>query len=301
MVSRFRIGLGICYSSEPISLSAESWENRAIIGECRLGFQMTESKPMYINGEWVKGEREALYNVYNPATGEIYCKIADAGRSDTRSAIQAAAAAQPEWAKLPHTKRAAYLLKAADILESRQNDLVNALVDEGGAWIGKGMFEVNYVAGLMRAAAASVYDVRGEIVPSEHGKVSMVVRQPLGVVSVISPWNFPLLLSSSNFVNALVLGNTIVLKPSEETPVSGGLLLAEILEEAGLPKGVFNVVTCSREHIQEVGDELVANAHVKAISFTGSTSIGRKIAAQAGSLLKKTCMGIGGQRCIAGA
>jgi aldehyde dehydrogenase (NAD+) len=125
-----------------------------------------------------------------------------------------------------------------------------------------------------------------------------VVREPLGVVSVISPWNFPLILSSRGFAVALAVGNAIVLKPSEETPIAGGLLIAEILEEAGVPKGVFNVVTCSRDNVAEVGDELVANPAVRGVSFTGSTAVGATIAARAGGLFKKCCVELGGKDAL---
>jgi aldehyde dehydrogenase (NAD+) len=138
----------------------------------------------------------------------------------------------------------------------------------------------------------------GEILPSDHGKVSMVVRQPLGVVSVISPWNFPLLLSTRGLAFALAVGNTVVLKPSEETPVSGGLLIAELFAEAELPPGVFNVVTCSRENVEEVGDELVTNPQVGGISFTGSTAVGRQVASKAGQMLKKACVELGGKDAL---
>jgi len=251
---------------------------------------------MFINGEWISNGSTFVDS--NPASGEVWAEIPDATREDAKKAIEAAAAAQAEWAAMPHPQRAAYLLKAADILEKRQMDFVNALIDEGGAWIGKGMFETGYVPGIFRAAAASVYQTAGEILPSDHGKVSMVVREPLGVVTVISPWNFPLLLSSRGFAVALAVGNTVVLKPSEETPVSGGLLIAELFEEAELPPGVFNVVTCSRENVAEVGDELISNPHVSGISFTGSTAVGRQVAAKAGELLKKTCVELGGKDAL---
>jgi len=190
------------------------------------------------------------------------------------------------------------MTKVADLIEARQMDLVAAICAEGGAWFGKGMFETAYAQSIYRAAAAAAYQVEGEILPSDHGKISMAVRQPLGVVSVISPWNFPLLLSSRGLAFAVAIGNAVVLKPSEETPVSGGLLLAEIFAEAGVPAGVLNVVTCSRDNVTEVGDELIANRHVKAISFTGSTAVGQKIAAQAGSLLKTACIEAGGKDAL---
>jgi acyl-CoA reductase-like NAD-dependent aldehyde dehydrogenase len=251
---------------------------------------------MYINGEWVS--TGSTFADFNPASGESWAEISDGNRDDAKKAIEAAAAAQPAWAAMPHPLRASYLLKAADILEKRQMDFVNALIDEGGGWIGKGMFEAGYTPGIFRAAAAAVYQMTGEILPSDHGKVSMVVRQPLGVVTVISPWNFPLLLSSRGLAVALAVGNAVVLKPSEETPVSGGLLIAELFEEAELPPGVFNVVTCSRESVAEVGDELITHPQVAGISFTGSTAVGRRVAAKAGEMLKKVCLELGGKDAL---
>src|SRR5262249_60414120 len=160
---------------------------------------------------------------------------------------------------------AGLLARAEAGAAGRAKGCQEALVDEGGSWIGKTMFETGHSIGVHRAAAAAAYQVTGEILPSDHGKLSLVVREPLGVVSVISPWNFPLILSSRGFATALAVGNAVVLKPSEETPVSGGLLIAEVLEEAGIPKGVFNVVTCSRDSVKDVGDELISNSLVRGI------------------------------------
>jgi aldehyde dehydrogenase (NAD+) len=256
------------------------------------------NRNLFINGQWVTAANSAQFPVYNPSTGEVWSEVADASRADAAAAIAAAEAAQPAWAALAHSQRARLLSKAADVLESRTKDFQDALIDEGGAWIGKTMFETGYSVGVYRAAAAAAYQVTGEILPSDHGKLSLVVREPLGVVSVISPWNFPLILSSRGFATALAVGNSIVLKPSEETPVSGGLLIAEVLEEAGFPKGVFNVVTCSRDHVAEVGDELIANPSVRGVSFTGSTAVGTQVAAKAGGLLKKCCVELGGKDAL---
>ena len=126
----------------------------------------------------------------------------------------------------------------------------------------------------------------------------MAVRRPIGVISVISPWNFPCILTARGMAFALAAGNTVVLKPSEETPYTGGLLWAEIFEEAGVPGGVLNVVTCSRENVAEVGTELVENPLVKGVSFTGSTPVGREIAARAGAHLKKCCVELGGKDAL---
>lgn len=249
----------------------------------------------YINGQWVEGV--GTFNNYNPATGEVVGVISDADRGIAQQAIEAAAAAFPAWAALDHVKRAKYLNKMADILEARRQDFVDVLIDEGGYWVGKAMFETGYSPGNFRAAAAAAYQVKGEILPSDHGKVNMIVREPLGVVTGIAPWNFPMLLGTRSFAMALAVGNTIVSKPAEDTPMTG-VLLAEVCEEAGLPAGVFNLVTCSRDNVAEVGDEIVVNKHIKAISFTGSTAVGKAIASKAGAHLKKACLELGGQASI---
>lgn len=255
-------------------------------------------KELYINGEWVKASGGATFDVMNPATGETCHAVANASRADAERAIEAAAAAQPAWSDTAHSARARIVHKVGDILDARAKEFQDALINEGGSWIGKTFFETGYSSGVYRAAAAAAYQMNGEILPSEHGKLSLVVREPLGVVSVISPWNFPLILSSRGFAVALAVGNAIVLKPSEETPIAGGLLIAEILEEAGVPKGVFNVVTCSRDNVAEVGDELVANPAVRGVSFTGSTAVGATIAARAGGLFKKCCVELGGKDAL---
>lgn len=260
--------------------------------------EFSKPKGVFLGGRWHEVSNGRSFEVFNPATGELCMQAADASLKDAKRAIAAASEAKEFWADLSHTRRAAYLLKAADIMEERQQDFVDALISEGGSWIGKAMFESGYSVEALRAAAAMVFHMNGEVLPSEHGKLSMAVRQPLGVVSVISPWNFPLLLSVRGFAVAMAIGNTIVLKPSEETPLAGGLLLAEVFAAAELPPGVFNVVTCSRAGVQEIGDEMVANPAVRGISFTGSTAVGRKIAAQAGSLLKKACVELGGKDAL---
>ena len=257
-----------------------------------------KSSQVFYAGDWHQVKNGQSFDVFNPANAEVCNQVADASLEDVQLAVSAAASAQDSWARLSHNQRAGFLLKAADVMEERQQDFVTALVEEGGSWLGKAMFEASYSAEALRAAAAMVFQMNGEVLPSEYGKVSMTIRQPLGVISVISPWNFPLLLSVRGFAVAMAIGNTIVLKPSEETPVSGGLLLAEVFESIGLPAGVFNVVTCSRAAIQDFGDELVANPAIRGVSFTGSTAVGRHIAALAGSLLKKACVELGGKDAL---
>ncbi len=253
---------------------------------------------VFYGGSWHEVSNKDSFEVFNPASREVCVRVADASLDDVKNAISAAADASESWRDLSHTRRAGFLLKAADIMEQRQQDFVDALVEEGGSWIGKAMFETAYSVEALRSAAAMVFYMNGEVLPSEYGKVSLAVRQPLGVISVISPWNFPLLLSIRGFAVAMAIGNTIVLKPSEETPLAGGLLLAEVFAAVGLPAGVFNVVSCSRDHVKQVGDEMIANPLVRGISFTGSTAVGRQIASKAGSLLKKACVELGGKDAL---
>jgi len=250
-------------------------------------------KGMYIDGRWRTGT--GTFADLNPSDNSVWATIPDGGRSETRSAIEAAQEAFYEWAEMPFNHRANHLLKVAEIWESRIPDFVAAMQSEGGGWVGKGKFEGGYVAEVFRAAAAMTYGAIGEVLPSEHGKFSTAVRYPMGVVAVISPWNFPGILSSRGFAFPLAAGNTIVLKPSEDTPYCGGLFFAEVMEEAGIPKGVFNVITCSRENVVNMGDELIENPLVKGVSFTGSTQVGRSIAAKCGAYLKKCCVELGGK------
>ena len=250
-------------------------------------------KGMYINGQWTPAAR--TFDDLNPSDNSLYARIPDGSAEDVRKAIDAAKRAFPAWSGLAFHERAHMLHRIAEVWDRRKDEFVAAAVAEGGGWLGKGMFEAGYVSEVFRSAAALCYQNIGEVLPSEHHKFMMATRFPLGVISVISPWNMPGILTSRGFAAALAVGNTIVLKPSEDTPYAGGLYFAEILHEAGIPAGVFNVVTCSRESVGAVGDEMIENPTVKAVSFTGSTAVGRHIAAKCGAHLKKACVELGGK------
>src|SRR5690606_27095760 len=144
---------------------------------------------MYIGGGWAATKK--TFQDLNPADGSVWADVPDSGRAETTAAIEAAQAAFPEWSQLTISKRAHYLHKAAEIWMKRRMEIVDAIQAEGGGWFGKGMFETGYVEEVFHAAAGSVWNPIGEVMPSEYGKVSMAVRRPMGVVSVISPWNFP--------------------------------------------------------------------------------------------------------------
>ncbi len=250
-------------------------------------------KGLYIDGQWQQASRQ--FEDLNPSDGSVWAHIPDGTATDTRRAIEAANTAFPAWAALKFQDRAEYMLKVAAIIEKRAPDFVAAAQFEGGGWYGKGIYETKAMPEIFKAAAAVCYAPIGEVLPSLNGKVSTAVRSPMGVIGVISPWNVPGILASRPFSFAMAMGNTIVLKPSEETPFMGGLFFAEVMEEAGVPPGVFNVVTCSRDNVAEVGDELVDNPKVKGIAFTGSTAVGRRIAAKCGAHLKKACIELGGK------
>ncbi len=253
-------------------------------------------KNMYVGGRWWPVEK--TFSDINPSDDSEWARVPDVGVAEVRNAIDSAHHAFENWSKLPFNQRAHFMTKIADIFEKRKMDVVKALRTEAGGWFGKSIFEASYVPEVFCAAAAMNYQSIGEVIPSEFGKLSMAIRRPVGVVSVISPWNFPAILTSRGIAFALAAGNTVVLKPSEETPYCGGLLFAEIFEEAGVPGGVLNVITCSRDNVAIVGEELIEHPLVKGVSFTGSTAVGRGIAARAGAHLKKCCVELGGKDAL---
>jgi acyl-CoA reductase-like NAD-dependent aldehyde dehydrogenase len=157
------------------------------------------------------------------------------------------------------------------------------------------MFQLHFVPGLFRQAAALAYTPIGEVIPSDYGQFSMGLRRPVGVVGAIAPWNAALILSARSIAAPLALGNTVVLKPSELSPYSGGLVWGEIFAEAGLPAGVLNIVTHAPGEAEPIGDELVENPAVRRINFTGSTAVGRRLAEAAGRQLKRVVLELGGQ------
>lgn len=253
---------------------------------------------LFIAGEWSEGVEGQTFDVLNPSTQERWARVVDAGSADLSCALSAAQEAFPTWSALGPTERSARLLRAADLVEQRKDALVKALVEESGSWIGKALYEAATVVKILRYAASTPYQVNGQILPSDLNRLSMVVRRPLGPVAVISPWNFPALLSARGVAVALAVGNTVVLKPSEDTPYCGGLFFAEVFAEAGVTEGAFNVVTCSRERVQTLGEQLVCDERVRGVSFTGSTAVGRIIGGMAGQHFKKVCLELGGKDAL---
>jgi acyl-CoA reductase-like NAD-dependent aldehyde dehydrogenase len=255
-----------------------------------------KSPKMYIDGKWVDSSSGKTFEDHNPFTGDVYANVPAGNAEDARSAIDAAKAAFPEWSATPPGAKRQIFLKAADVMESRQDELVQAMMEEVGGTIGISMFQMGFVPGLFRMAASAAYDVKGEVIPADHANsFFMALRQPAGVVACFAPFNVPYILGSRSFTLPIAYGNTAVLKPSEDAPLTGGLLLAEIFEEAGLPPGVLNVVTSTREAAEGIGDEMISNPAVRRISFTGSTEVGRVIAEKAGRNLKRAVLELGGK------
>jgi len=256
---------------------------------------VSKAYQMYINGQWLDAIDGKTFDDYNPYNGEVYARLPSGKRGDARKACDAAAAAFHDWSHTPPAERQKYFLRAADILERRQEEIVNIVTEETGGTFGWAMFQTGFIPGLLREAAAQVHAISGEIIPANlPGALFMVIRQPAGVVVGIAPWNAPLILSLRAVALPMACGNTTVLKPSAEAPVSGGIILAEVFEEAGLPKGVFNVLINGPGFSGEVGDELIEHPRVRRLSFTGSTEVGRQIAEKAARHLKKVTLELGG-------
>jgi aldehyde dehydrogenase (NAD+) len=248
----------------------------------------------YIRGRFRPGRSTRNWEDRDPFTGELLATLQLADRTDLDEAYQAAAKAQVGWAEAGPEERGAVFLAAVRILEERQEEIVRWLVKESGSTRTKATAEWSFVRGGMLWASTLAYRTAGRILPIDiPGKESRVYRRPLGVVGVISPWNFPMYLSNRSIAPALALGNAAVVKPADDTPVTGGLLLAQIYEEAGLPAGLLNVVVGD---VAEIGDAFTLHPIPKLISFTGSTRVGKHIGelAMSGPALKRVALELGG-------
>jgi acyl-CoA reductase-like NAD-dependent aldehyde dehydrogenase len=249
----------------------------------------------FVGGEWVDAAGGDTFEVRDPYTAAPVARVAAGTRDDAARAVAAAVEAFPAWAQSAPAARQAIFLKAADILERRLDEVVGLLARETGCTFGFGMFQTHFVPGLFRQAAALAYAPAGQVIPSDSpGNLAMGLRRPVGVVGAIAPWNAALILSARSIAAPLALGNTVVLKPSEWSPFSGGTLWGEIFAEAGLPAGVLNIVTHAPGAAGEIGDELVENPAVRRINFTGSTGTGRRLAEAAGRQLKRVLLELGG-------
>ncbi|MFC0601936.1 aldehyde dehydrogenase family protein [Streptomyces palmae] len=250
----------------------------------------------YIDGEWRPGSGSWDIVDFNPYSGEKLASITVATVDEIDQAYRAAERAQPEWgATNPYTRRLVFE-RALRIVEDREQELTEAIVAEVGGTLVKAAFELHLAKEFLREAIALALRPEGRIIPSPvDGKENRLYRVPVGVVGVISPFNFPFLLSLKSVAPALALGNAVVLKPHQNTPICGGGLVAKVLEEAGLPAGLLNVVVTD---IAEIGDALIEHPVPKVISFTGSDKVGRHVATVAASHFKSSILELGGNSAL---
>ncbi|MDR9439622.1 MAG: aldehyde dehydrogenase family protein [Halomonas sp.] len=247
-----------------------------------------------IAGEWREGGSERRAEVTNPYDGSPLLDICLADRSDLDAAFLAAEKAQAEWATTPPAERAALLQRVVEIFDARKEEIIDWLIRESGSTRLKANVEWGAARGITQEAVCMPGRVHGMTLASNvPGKENRVYRKPLGVVGVISPWNFPLHLSQRSIAPALALGNAVVVKPASDTPVTGGLLLAKVFEEAGLPEGLLSVVVGAGS---EIGDAFVEHRVPRMVSFTGSTPVGRRIGGicSGGDHIKKVALELGG-------
>jgi benzaldehyde dehydrogenase (NAD) len=243
---------------------------------------------LYSDG-WVEGA--GRLESIEPATGAVLGTVGTADAAVVLRATASAAAAQPEWAALPATERIAVVRRAAELMERHRAELERWLIRESGSITGKAAQEVTASIGQLEMAAALIAQPLGHVLPSlTPGRTSLARRMPIGVVGVITPWNFPYVLAMRSIGPALALGNAVVLKCDPNTPISGGVVLARLFEEAGLPSGVLHVLPGDGA----AGEALAEDPNVRMISFTGSTATGRRVGAAAGRTLKRMVLELGG-------
>jgi benzaldehyde dehydrogenase (NAD) len=246
------------------------------------------------NGQWVPAQGGKLAAI-EPATGETLGETGLANGEDVANAAKLAAAAQPAWAATPGHERAALIRNVAKVLEDNRAEFETWLIREGGAVPGKAAFEVGLVLGELWEAASLPTQPWGYLLPTaEPGRESIAQRLPLGVVGVISPWNFPQILSVRAVAPALALGNAVILKPDVNTAISGGVLVARLFEAAGLPAGLLHMLAGEAQ----AGSALCTDPNVAMISFTGSTAVGREVGAAAGRSLKRVSLELGGNNAL---
>ncbi|MEP3197853.1 MAG: NAD-dependent succinate-semialdehyde dehydrogenase [Lentilitoribacter sp.] len=244
----------------------------------------------YINGEWVEADK--TYDVVNPATGETVASVTDFGRQGVKDAIDGAYAVQKEWAALTAKERADILLKWHDLILDNQEDLAQILTAEMGKPIAEARGEIGYGASFIRWFAEECRRIDGDIIPGhQRDKRILVLKQPIGVVGSITPWNFPNAMIARKVAPALASGCTFVGRPAELTPLSA-TVMAVLGERAGIPKGVLNIVTGS--NASEMGKELCENTKVRKLTFTGSTRVGSILMQQCAGDIKKLSLELGG-------
>jgi len=246
----------------------------------------------YIDGEWRGARSGARFPVRNPATGEVIAEVADLAEDDVREAIEAADRAFQPWRGKTAKERAVVLRKWYELMMAGQEDLAQLMTAEQGKPLAESRGEIAYGASFIEWFAEEGKRIYGDVIPTNaQGRRIIVLKEAIGVVAAVTPWNFPNAMITRKVGPALAAGCTVVVKPAQLTPLSA-LALAELAHRAGLPKGVFNVVTSTQS--ARVGKELTTNPLVKKFSFTGSTEVGKQLMAQCASTVKKVSLELGG-------
>ncbi|MBT5566693.1 MAG: NAD-dependent succinate-semialdehyde dehydrogenase [Rhodospirillaceae bacterium] len=246
----------------------------------------------YIAGAWTQAVSGQTFQVTNPASGDVLTDVADCGSGEATAAVEAAATALPEWREKTAKERAAILRRWFDLMMENQEDLAIIMTAEQGKPLKESMGEIAYGGSFVEWFSEEAKRIYGDVIPSHQaGKQIIVIKQPIGVVGAITPWNFPNAMIARKAAPAIAAGCTFVVKPAALTPLSA-LAMAELGERAGLPPGVFNVVPTKKA--SSVGDVLTNHPAVRKFTFTGSTEIGKRLVAQCAGTMKKVSMELGG-------
>ena len=245
----------------------------------------------YINGEWISAKNGETFNVLNPSDGTIVAEVSKCGKEETREAINAADLAQKKWVKKSAKERSNLLRKWFELILENKEDLALILTKEQGKPINEAMGEIIYGANYIEWFAEEAKRVYGDTIPEpSKDKRIVCIKQPVGVVACITPWNFPNAMLTRKIAPALAVGCTVVCKPANATPLSA-FAFVELAEQAGIPKGVINIVA---GNTNEIGSELTSNPIVRKLTFTGSTPVGKKLMAECAQTVKRTSMELGG-------
>ena len=246
----------------------------------------------YVDGEWIDADSGATFPVTNPATGEEIARMADLGQAETARAIDAAYAAQPAWAAKTAKERSAILRRWFELIVENADDLARLLTAEQGKPLAEARGEIIYGASFIEWFAEEAKRIYGDTIPGHQAdKRIIVLKQPIGVVAAITPWNFPNAMITRKAGPALAVGCTMVLKPAKQTPLSATALVV-LAEQAGMPKGVLNVITSNDS--RTIGAEMCGNDKVRKLTFTGSTEVGRVLMRQCAQHIKKLGLELGG-------
>lgn len=245
----------------------------------------------YINGKWAQADSGKKFDVTNPFDGKKLGQVPECGASETQRAIEAANQAWVSWRGLSAKERSDFLWKWAHLIDQNKEDLARLMTLEQGKPLAESLGEIDYANSFVKWFAEEGRRVYGDVIPSNKSNQRLlVIKQPVGVVAAITPWNFPTAMITRKIAPALAVGCTVVVKPAEDTPLSA-LALAVLAEQAGIPAGVFNIVTGNPEAI---GGEMTANPIVRKLSFTGSTAVGRLLMQQCAPTIKKISLELGG-------